>query len=84
MIRDVIPPRAIVLHAPINNHAVYLTGRRSLFSIGFMAWVHGLNVAGRESDIQRIYAGTPNAKSLIAKYKVDYVVVGPAEHARLR
>jgi hypothetical protein len=78
------PPRALVLHAPINNHAVYLTGRRSLLSIAFMAWVHGLNLAGRESDIRRIYAGAPDAQALIRRYKVDYAVVGPAEHARFR
>jgi hypothetical protein len=83
MIIKTTPPRALVLHAPINNHAVYLTGRRSLFSIAFMAWVHGLNLAAREGEIQRIYSGAPDAVDLIAKYKIDYAVVGPAERARL-
>jgi hypothetical protein len=83
MILKSTPPRALVLHAPINNHAVYLTGRRSLFSIAFMAWVHGLGLQGREGEIQHIYAGAPDAENLIAKYKVDYAVVGPAERNRL-
>src|SRR5205807_10384881 len=46
------PPRALVLHAPVNNHAVFLTGRRSLMGVSFMAWAHGLNVGSRERDIQ--------------------------------
>jgi hypothetical protein len=83
MIIKATPPRAIVLHAPINNHAIYLTGRRSLFSIDFMGWVHGLNVGGRHGDIQRIYTGAPDAEALIAKYKIDYAVVESAERSNL-
>jgi hypothetical protein len=83
MILNNTPPRALVLHAPINNHAVYLTGRRSLFSIGFMAWVHGLGLQGREGEIQHVYAGAPDAENIIAKYNIDYAIVGPAERNRV-
>lgn len=83
MIIKLSPPRALVLHAPINNHAVFLTGRRSLLSIRFMAWVHGLDIGTRETDIGRIYAGAPDAEDLIARYGIDYAVVGPAERSRL-
>ena len=83
MILKLTPPRAIVLHAPINNHAIYLTGRRSLFSISFMTWVHGLSVGSREAEIRRIYAGAPDAQSLIASYQIDYIVVGPPERSGL-
>jgi hypothetical protein len=82
MIINLTPPRALVLHAPINNHAVYLTGRRSLLSISFMAWVHGLDLGTREGDIRHIYAGTANAEALIARYGFDYAVVGPTERSR--
>ena len=78
-IKALTPARAVVLHAPINNHAVFLTGRRSLLGLTFMAWVHGLDYGSREGDIERIYTGAPGAESLLRHYAVDYVVVGPAE-----
>jgi hypothetical protein len=82
MIIKLAPPRARVLHAPVNNHPVYLTGRRSLFSVPFLARVHGLDQLGsREWEIHRIYAGGPDAEDLIGKHKIDYIVVGPHERA---
>src|SRR4029450_4632105 len=39
MIINLTPPRALVLHAPINNHDVYLAGTRSVLSISVMAGV---------------------------------------------
>lgn len=73
------PPSALILHAPTNNHAVFLTGRRSLMGLAFIPWTHGLDFGSREQDIQRIYAGGPDAEKLMAHYSVDYAVVGPAE-----
>ena len=83
-IKNQTPPRALVLHAPINNHAVFLTGRRSLLGLTFMAWVHGLNYGSREGDIQRIYTGAPDAEALLKRYGVNYAVVGPTERNRFK
>lgn len=83
MIKELCPPRALVLHAPMNNSAVYLTGRRSLLSIPFMVRVHGLNLESREADIQTVYLGEPAAKDLIAKYRIDYALIGPQERGFL-
>src|SRR5437868_2227647 len=79
MIKQQIPPRAMILHAPIHNTPIYLTGRRSLMGYPGHIWTHGIDSGPREADIKRIYAGSPNAPALLAKYGVDYVVVDPQE-----
>jgi hypothetical protein len=71
---------SLVLHAPIPNHPVALTGRQSLMGYPGHVWSHGLDAGGREADIKRIYAGGADAEGLLARYAIDYVVVGPAEH----
>jgi hypothetical protein len=73
--------RALVLHAPIHNHPVFLTGRRSLMGYPGHIWTHGLDYRQRESEIRRIYAGAPAASALLARYNVQYMVVGPQERA---
>jgi hypothetical protein len=80
-IRAETPPRALVLHAPTYNPPVFLTGRRSLLGYTGYIWAHGLEYAGREEEIKRIYAGAPDARELLAKYGVGYVVVSPLERS---
>jgi len=72
-------PRARVLHAPLYNSPVFLTGRRSLLGYPGTLWTHGLPYHEREVDIRRIYAGAPEAAALLAQYRIDYVIVGPFE-----
>ncbi|MEP6707599.1 MAG: hypothetical protein ABJC05_08770 [Pyrinomonadaceae bacterium] len=79
MIRQQTPERAMILHAPIHNDPVFLTGRRSLMGYPGHIWTHGIEFAPREADIRRIYAGGPDAPGLLAKYDVQYVVVSPLE-----
>ena len=79
MIKQQTPERAMILHAPIHNHPVFLTGRRSLMGYPGHIWTHGIEFAPREADIRRIYAGGPEAPGLLAKYGVEYVVVSPLE-----
>jgi hypothetical protein len=80
-IKQQIPPRAMILHAPIHNTPIFLTGRRSLMGYPGHIWTHGIDSGPREADIKRIYAGSPNAPALLAKYGVDYVVVDPQERS---
>lgn len=42
-------------------------------------WTHGLDYRQREADINRIYAGGPDASDLLGKYDIKYAVVGPHE-----
>jgi hypothetical protein len=72
-------PRALVKHAPVHNHPVFLTGRRSLMGYPGHIWTHGLDYVQRESEIRRVYSGAPDADAILSKYGVDYVVVGPHE-----
>ena len=72
-------PRALVMHAPVHNHPVFLTGRRSLMGYPGHIWTHGLDYLQRETEIKRVYAGTSDADSIIRRYGIDYVVVGPHE-----
>ena len=84
MIKQQTPPRATILHAPVHNTPVFLTGRRSLMGYPGHIWTHGLDSGPREAEIKRIYAGAPDAESLLTKYGVDYVVVDPQEHSLMK
>jgi hypothetical protein len=79
VIKREAPPRAVVIHAPVHNHPVFLTGRRSLMGYPGHVWTHGLEFAQRESEIKRVYAGAPDSNSILRKYGVAYIVVSPLE-----
>ncbi|MEP6568318.1 MAG: hypothetical protein ABJC10_00955 [Acidobacteriota bacterium] len=79
LIKRETPPQSVVIHAPVHNHPVFLTGRRSLMGYPGHVWTHGLEFAPREAEIKRVYAGAPDAVDILRKYGVDYAVVGPLE-----
>lgn len=72
-------PRARIVHAPVHNHPVFLSGRRSLMGYPGHIWTHGLEYRQREAEIKRLYAGGPDAGGLLGKYDIKYAVVGPHE-----
>jgi hypothetical protein len=84
LIKSKTPPRALILHAPVYNDPVYLTGRRTFLGYPGHVWSHGLNFERREAEMKRIYAGGADASSLIVNNQIEYVVVGPIERAELR
>jgi hypothetical protein len=73
------PARSLVIHAPVHNDPVFLTGRRSLLGYPGHVWTHGLEFGPRETEIRKMYAGTPEAEPLLLNNNVDYVVIGPLE-----
>jgi uncharacterized membrane protein len=77
-------PTSLILHAPIHNHPIALTGRRSLMGYAGHVWSHGLDYGPRETDIKTMYESSTDAWTLLARYGIDYVVVGPPERARMR
>ena len=83
LLKNQTEPRSLILHAPTYNHPSYLSGRRSLMGYGGHLWSQGINYAPREAEIKQIYAGGAMAESLLAKYGVDYIVVGPLERSSL-
>jgi len=72
-------PRSLIVHAPVHNTPVFLTGRRSLMGYPGHIWTHGLQFVQREGEIKRIYLGSPDAEQLIRKYDIEYLVLGPQE-----
>ena len=79
LVKEKTPPRALIIHAPVHNTPVFLTGRRSLMGYPGHIWTHGLQFMQREGEIKRIYLGLPDAEQLMKTYNVDYAVVGPQE-----
>jgi hypothetical protein len=83
LIKREAAPTAVVIHAPVHNHPVFLTGRRSLMGYPGHVWTHGLEFGPRESEIRRVYAGAPDAAEILRKYNVDYAVVSPLEERNM-
>ncbi|HKV39371.1 MAG TPA: hypothetical protein VJX67_09170, partial [Blastocatellia bacterium] len=81
MIRLDTPPSAVILHAPIHNDPVCLTGRQSFLGYPGHIWTHGIDPGPRLDDARNIYAGGVEARALIARYHIGYAVVGPREQA---
>ena len=81
LVKSNTAPRALIMHAPVHNTPVFLTGRRSLMGYPGHIWTHGLEFVKRESEIKRIYLGMPDAEQLIRTYGIQYAVVGPQEGA---
>jgi hypothetical protein len=72
-------PKAMFLNAPTYNTAIVLTGRRSLMRYSGHLLSHGINYAGREADVKRMYQGGDAAVKLMEKYGIDYVLISPEE-----
>ena len=79
LVKQQTAPRALIVHAPVHNTPVFLTGRRSLMGYPGHIWTHGLEFMQRESEIKRIYLGSVDADQLLRTYGIEYAVVGPQE-----
>lgn len=74
-------PDALFLNAPTFNTAIVLSGRRSMMRyLGHLS-SHGIDYAGREIDLQRIYEGNATADIFIRKYGIEYVLISPEERS---
>lgn len=79
LVKEQAAPRSLVIHAPVHNTPVFLTGRRSVMGYPGHIWTHGLEFVQREGEIKRIYLGSPDADQLLRKHGVEYAVIGPHE-----
>lgn len=61
------------------SFASNLGGRKILMGYQGSLWVHGIKYEDREKEIKEIYSGSSNAKKLINKYGIDYIIIGPEE-----
>lgn len=78
-IREVTPPRAVILTAPSWNTPVYLTGRQVFMGYAGFLWANGLPFVDREQDVRTMYAGGPTAVELLRINGIRYIVLGPHE-----
>jgi hypothetical protein len=76
-------PRSLILHAPVFHSPVFLTGRRSLLGYPGWVWSRGIDYAPREEEIRRVYSGGLEARAVIGRYRVEYVLIGPQETAAM-
>jgi hypothetical protein len=76
-------PRAIFVTAPDHNSPIpSLAGRRVVIGYTGWVWSYGLtDWTDREAAIMTILAGADGTPALVARYGVDYVVIGPQERA---
>jgi hypothetical protein len=79
LVKNQTAPNALVVHAPVHNDPIFLTGRRSFMGYPGHVWTHGLEFGPREGEIRRIYAGTMDGLAILRKYNIAYAVVGPQE-----
>lgn len=83
-IRAGTDPKAVFAIGLQHNHPVsVLTGRRVLTGYPAWLWSQGIDSTERERDLREILTLGPDATSLIARYGIDYVVVGPEERTKL-
>ncbi len=76
-------PRSVWLTGDRHNHwLINLTGRQPLMAYRGWLWSHGYDIAQIERDIGQMYASADPA--LLARYRVDYAVIGPDERENWR
>ena len=79
LIRQKTPPNAVFLNGPTFNPAVVLAGRQSVMRYPGHLGSYGIDYGPREQDVRSIYAGSPTADALLAKYNIEYVLISPYE-----
>jgi hypothetical protein len=84
LLRAKTAPRAVILHAPIHNSVVALTGRQSVMGYPGHLWTHGIDYGSREQEVRAIYQGSAQAGALLARLNIAYVLIGPVERAQLQ
>lgn len=81
-IRDHADPRANFLTAQIANNPISgLTGRPIVLGYTGWLWSYGIEYESREDDVVRMFEGAPETPTLLERYDVDFVVIGPAERS---
>ena len=65
------------------NPVSALAGRRIVCGPGLWLYWHGYDLSARESDIRAFYADPENNQDILAKYNVDYILVGDYERSAL-
>ena len=80
-VRDNTPSDSLFVAADEHNSPIStLGGRRVLVGYPGWLWTYGLaDYAQKETDDYSILSGDPSALTLVKKYGIDYVLIGPQE-----
>lgn len=79
-VRQLTPKTAVFLTNDNHNHwVVDLAGRKIVMGFRGWLWSWGINYADRERDIRKMFMGNFQTPQLLAKYGIDYVVIGSGE-----
>jgi hypothetical protein len=74
-------PHALFLVAYNHDNPISTLGARRVV-LGYPGWIWTYGISdwiGHEADVQAMLQGRPEAQSLIRRYGVEYVVIGPQE-----
>jgi hypothetical protein len=74
-----LPPRAVVVCAPIHNSPLVLTGRGAFMNYPGFLWTNGLPYEEREREVGTIYRGGTAALAVLKRHGLHYVILGPQE-----
>jgi uncharacterized membrane protein len=75
---------SIWLTGYVHNHWLFnLTGRQSVMTFPGWLWTQGYHYLPVQTDVDTIYLGGAEAKRLLAKYQVNYVVIGDLEKGKI-
>jgi len=81
-VRQMTPPHAVFLTgSEVTDPVADLAGRPVVMSYRGWLWSYGIDYRTREADVARIYAGDPQALSLLHRYNAQYVVISPGAYA---
>jgi len=82
-VRTETDPHALFAVGLQHNHPVpVMTGRRVLMTYPGWLWSQGTDYRQRELDLRAIFSLAPDTEERLARYGIDYVVVGPDERRR--
>jgi hypothetical protein len=83
-VRSNTSPTAVFAVADEHNSPIpTLTGRRELVGYPGWLWTYGLADSDlKAADLKRILDGDPSTPVLVARYDIDYVMIGPQEIPR--
>lgn len=79
-----IPSDALIVRATTVNHPVLLAGRRSFLGYPRRVWSHGFDSSEREAEVACVYSGCGDARHILDRHAIDYIVVGPPERESLQ
>jgi len=80
----IVPEQDKVLTSWQHNHPMNMLGGRAVV-MGYPGWLwsYGIDYLSTQTDVETMYAGGANAKELLKKYDVSYVLISPWEYATM-